>query len=166
MKDSLQGCRWDLHYERKLEVEPIDEQIRMINSVSHKVTQYLNKQLADLQLTASTYFFILKIGDHGELSQDQLFQLIYLNPSNVTRRLDRLIKLGYVVKQPSVADGRANIIKLTELGQQRYEELKLRLPRINTVIVDRLNPDQLTVFNQLMNAIEINTDQLLNHGND
>jgi len=79
----------------------LDSYLRAINTVSHKVSQYMNKELKDLGLTSSTYFFVLKVGDMGELSQEELFKQIYLNPSNVTRRLNRLIKLGYISKEKS-----------------------------------------------------------------
>ncbi|BAP85804.1 transcriptional regulator [Paucilactobacillus hokkaidonensis JCM 18461] len=138
-----------------------DGYIRTINTISHKTQLYLNNQLKDLGLTSSTYFFILKVGDSGELSQDQLFKLIYLNPSNVTRRLNRLIKLGYISKEKSAVDGRSKIIKLTKLGYQNYEKLKERLPQINNSIVSALDRDQLVIFKQLMAKMEARLDGLL-----
>lgn len=138
-----------------------DGYIRTINTISHKTQLYLNNQLKDLGLTSSTYFFILKVGDSGELSQDQLFKLIYLNPSNVTRRLNRLIKLGYISKEKSAVDGRSKIIKLTKLGYQNYEKLKERLPQINNSIVSALDRDQLVIFKQLMAKMEAGLDGLL-----
>lgn len=139
----------------------LDFYIRSINTVSHKTRLYLNSQLKDLGLTSSTYFFILKVGDSGELSQDQLFKLIYLNPSNVTRRLNRLIKLGYISKEKSATDGRSQIVTLTKLGYQKYAELKERLPQINKSIVKSLSTDQLAAFNQLMISMETQLDDLL-----
>lgn len=139
----------------------LDFYIRTVNTVSHKTRLYLNSQLKDLGLTSSTYFFILKVGDNGELSQDQLFKLIYLNPSNVTRRLNRLIKLDYINKEKSTIDGRSKIIKLTKLGYQRYVELKERLPQINESIVSSLSQDQLLIFKQLMANMEAGLDELL-----
>lgn len=139
----------------------LDFYIRSINTVSHKTRLYLNSQLKDLGLTSSTYFFILKVGDSGDLSQDQLFKLIYLNPSNVTRRLNRLIKLGYISKEKSATDGRSQIVTLTKLGYQKYAELKERLPQINKSIVKSLSTDQLAAFNQLMISMETQLDDLL-----
>ncbi|WP_252902462.1 MarR family winged helix-turn-helix transcriptional regulator [Paucilactobacillus hokkaidonensis] len=95
------------------------------------------------------------------MSQDQLFKLIYLNPSNVTRRLNRLIKLGYISKEKSAVDGRSKIIKLTKLGYQNYEKLKERLPQINNSIVSALDRDQLVIFKQLMAKMEARLDGLL-----
>ncbi|WP_137597760.1 MarR family winged helix-turn-helix transcriptional regulator [Paucilactobacillus kaifaensis] len=141
--------------------DDLDFYIRTINTVSHKTRLYLNNRLKDLDLTSSTYFFILKVGDNGELSQDQLFKLIYLNPSNVTRRLNRLIKLGYISKEKSTVDGRSKIVKLTKLGYQKYEVLTKRLPQINKAIVSSLNQDQLVAFNQLMSNMETGLDELL-----
>ncbi|MDN5575219.1 MAG: MarR family transcriptional regulator [Pediococcus sp.] len=139
----------------------LDSYLRAINTVSHKVSQYMNNELKDLGLTSSTYFFVLKVGDMGELSQEELFKQIYLNPSNVTRRLNRLIKLGYISKEKSPVDGRTRIIKLTPLGTQKYDQLVRCLPTINQAVVETLDPKEAVVLKQLVGKMETGLDALL-----
>ncbi|KRM56750.1 hypothetical protein C5L31_000410 [Secundilactobacillus malefermentans] len=93
--------------------DEVDTFIKSIDTVSHKIDLYVSDQLKDLGLTPSTYFVILKIGAYGELTQEQLFQMLSINPSNVTRRLNRLIEVGYVSKKQSTDDKRRRLVKLT-----------------------------------------------------
>ncbi len=139
----------------------LDGHIRAINTVSHKVSQYLNSELKDLGLSASTYFFILKIGDKGKITQDDLFKQIFLNPSNVTRRLNRLIKLGYVSKEKSANDKRVRVVKLTPLGQEKYQQLVIRLPTINQEVVQALTSDEVLILRRLVGKMETGLDDLL-----
>ncbi|MDC4186604.1 MarR family transcriptional regulator [Loigolactobacillus coryniformis] len=147
-------------------IDEMDSYIRQFNLVAQKIRQYLNQQLKDLNLTASTYFFILKVGERGTLSQEELFKVIYLNPSNVTRRLNRLIKLGYVVKEKSLTDGRSRVIKLTALGQQQYQQLLQRLPQINQTLVDSFDTQQRTTLQQFLGIVDRDLDQLLSNKGD
>ncbi len=150
----------------RLMIDEMDSYIRQFNLVAQKIRQYLNQQLKDLNLTASTYFFILKVGERGTLSQEELFKVIYLNPSNVTRRLNRLIKLGYVVKEKSPTDGRSRVIKLTALGQQQYQQLLQRLPQINQALVDSFDTQQRTILQQFLGIVDRDLDQLLSNKGD
>lgn len=143
------------------QLEELDTYISTINTVSHKVKQYLNEQLKDLGVTSSTYFYLMKVGDKGQLSQDDLFQLIHLNPSNITRGVARLIKLGYLSKEQSPADRRVKIIKLTKLGEQKYRQLVIRLPTINDSLVQTLTPEQVIIFKQILTSVDVELDQLL-----
>ncbi|WP_434520435.1 MarR family winged helix-turn-helix transcriptional regulator [Pediococcus sp. M21F004] len=141
--------------------DEIDTYIRTINTVSHKLKKYVNAQLKDLGLTSSTYFFVLKVGERGQLSQDELFNLIHLNPSNITRGVDRLIKLGYMSKEQSATDARMKMLKLTKLGKQKYHQLVNRLPTINVFLVDSLTANQVNDFKQIMKNMETNLDSLI-----
>lgn len=143
------------------QLEELDTYISAINTVSHKVKQYLNEQLKDLGVTSSTYFYLMKVGDKGQLSQDDLFQLIHLNPSNITRGVARLIKLGYLSKEQSPTDRRVKIIKLTKLGEQKYRQLVIRLPTINDSLVQTLTPEQVIIFKQILTSVDVELDQLL-----
>ncbi|MFD1465118.1 MarR family winged helix-turn-helix transcriptional regulator [Lapidilactobacillus mulanensis] len=143
------------------QLEELDTYISAINTVSHKVKQYLNEQLKDLGVTSSTYFYLMKVGDKGQLSQDDLFQLIHLNPSNITRGVARLIKLGYLSKEQSPTDRRVKIIKLTKLGEQKYRQLVIRLPTINDSLVQTLTPEQVIIFKQILTSVDVELNQLL-----
>ncbi len=142
-------------------IDELDGYIRRFNIVAQKSRQYLNQQLKDLNLTASTYFFILKVGEHGTLSQEELFDVLYLNPSNVTRRLKRLIDLGYIVKAKSPADGRSRVIKLTALGQRQYDQLVQRLPQINQALVQSFDQQQAAMLQEFLGSVDRDLNQLL-----
>lgn len=124
----------------------IDGLIATINTASRQLQTYLDEQLKPLKLTSSNYYFILKINQAPTLTQDQLFKRIYLSQSNVTRRLEQLIRLGYVQKQRSQTDGRSWSISLTSTGKALVPKLNERLEYVNNGIfsgIDRVTQDRL-----------------------
>ena len=83
----------------------------------------LDKELSIYNLNSSLYYYIIKIYDETNITQDKLANLVYLNPSNVTRAINQLIKLGYVGKTQSKEDKRTSIISLTKVGIELYPKI-------------------------------------------
>lgn len=57
------------------------------------------------------------------ITQDKLVSLVYLNPSNVTRAVNQLINLGYLIKTQSKEDKRTSVLNLTEEGKRICPEI-------------------------------------------
>ncbi len=120
----------------------IDALTSALNIASKQVSEYLDQELHPLGLTASNYYFILKIARVDTVTQDQLYQLIYLTQSNITRRLAQLVQKGLVVKRRDPNDKRAWIIELTAAGQELVPQLQKRLAAANKKIFAGLSASQ------------------------
>ncbi|WP_179396152.1 MarR family winged helix-turn-helix transcriptional regulator [Lacticaseibacillus absianus] len=136
----------------------VDEQITAINILSRRLTTYLDKVLAPLALSASTYYFLIKIDQAGQLTQDQLFQRVFLNPSNVTRRLDQLTRQGLVERTPDPTDRRARIIRLTPAGQARLPQIDQALRAANATLFAGLSTAQTQTLQAAFAQISQNLD--------
>lgn len=106
-----------------------DELLSRVNILARHIQHDLDVALAPTTLSASNYYFILKLGKVDEMRQETLFKTIYLNPSNVTRRLAQLIALGLVAKRRSDEDKRAWIISLTPKGRRL-------IPMVTQIVAD------------------------------
>jgi DNA-binding MarR family transcriptional regulator len=59
---------------------------------------------------------MLLIDEHGSMNQRRLGNLHRMDRTSVTKHLDRLEQLGYIVRHPDPDDRRAHVITLTTLG--------------------------------------------------
>ncbi|MCF6418429.1 MarR family winged helix-turn-helix transcriptional regulator [Furfurilactobacillus milii] len=129
--------------------------LAQLNIVSRKLQMQLNNELMPLQLTASNYYFLLKLNLVGQMTQDQLFHQIYLSPSNVTRRLDELIRLGLVKKTRATDDKRSWNISLTNKGTRLIPALKHVLAHINQESLGALSSAQVDAFTESLVQIAV-----------
>lgn len=82
------------------------ETIKWLSIAGRYTKMYLDKQLEPLGLNSSQHMFVIKICEEPGISQERLFSLIYLNPSNITRAITALEKQGFLVKRQNPADRR------------------------------------------------------------
>lgn len=75
--------------------------LKNLPSVSRRYLKLIDQKLATYQLSSSTYYYIIKLYEFGDLTQDKLVRLTGLNPSNVTRAIQKLIFLDYIKNSKS-----------------------------------------------------------------
>lgn len=88
-----------------------------------QVSQRLDQQLALIGLSASNYFYILKIHDNPGLTQKMLGEREFIDASNVTRAVKQLISQGLIERRPNLQDKRAYQLALTEKGTAIYPKI-------------------------------------------
>jgi len=99
------------------------ETIKWLSIAGRYTKMYLDKQLEPLGLNSSQHMFVIKICEEPGISQERLFSLIYLNPSNITRAITALEKQGFLVKRQNPADRRTFFLDPTEKARQTYPEI-------------------------------------------
>ncbi|MFG2848972.1 MarR family winged helix-turn-helix transcriptional regulator [Kitasatospora sp. NPDC048296] len=60
---------------------------------------------------------MMQLWQHGEQRQADLIKTLALDPSTVTKMLQRLEQAGFVTRKPSPADRRAVVVAATRAGQ-------------------------------------------------
>lgn len=130
-----------------------DRLIEAVNIAAKVVSERLDAALRPLGLTASNYYFVLKMHAAGELTQDQLFKLIHLSPSNVTRRLAQLEAAGFVAKSRDPADGRTWRLALTAAGEALVPRLDAVLAGVNQAAFGQLNEAERRQLGRLLEQV-------------
>jgi MarR family transcriptional regulator for hemolysin len=134
----------------------IDALVSALNIASKQASEYLDQALKPLGLTASNYYFILKIARANGATQDQLFQLIYLTQSNITRRLAQLIQQGLVAKHRDPNDGRAWVVELTAAGKELVPRLEKGLAKVNQQVFAKMSAAQREELARLLQQVNEN----------
>ncbi|KRK35381.1 MarR family winged helix-turn-helix transcriptional regulator [Loigolactobacillus bifermentans] len=112
----------------------------------------LDRELKPLHLNASNYYYLLRLNERPGMSQESLISLMYLNPSNITRAIQQLVQLGYVIKANDPADRRSVHLTLTAAGQALVPKIQQLLKRLNQQVATVLGDDS-TVFQQQLEQL-------------
>ena len=91
-----------------------------INLTGCKLKQYLAAKLRqmDVPLTPEQFMLIDLLWNHGEMSQQQLADLMHKDKNSVTKLVDAIEKKGFVVRRQNRTDRRSNTLVLTENANQ------------------------------------------------
>ncbi|WP_069986821.1 MarR family transcriptional regulator [Massilioclostridium coli] len=93
-------------------------------SIADRFTRLsLDKNLANLNINNSQYFYILKICENPGITQDKLQSFIHVNPSNITRALNQLEKTGFLLRFPNEQDKRTFHLFPTEQAKKAYSAI-------------------------------------------
>lgn len=99
------------------------ELLKWISITSRYCSKYLDKKLAGLNINSSQHIYILKICETPGITQDQLFQNFYVNPSNITRALAHLEECGFLTRTPSQKDKRTWHLYPTDKARHVYTKI-------------------------------------------
>ncbi|MFF9342214.1 MULTISPECIES: MarR family winged helix-turn-helix transcriptional regulator [unclassified Streptomyces] len=84
-------------------------------SRTHRIA--MGRRLRELGLYPGQELMMMRLWDCGAVRQSELIQSLGLDPSTVTKMLQRLEQCGYVSRSPDPADRRAVLVEATERGQ-------------------------------------------------
>ncbi|GHA81712.1 MarR family winged helix-turn-helix transcriptional regulator [Streptomyces termitum] len=82
---------------------------------AHRIA--MGRRLRDLGLYPGQELMMMRLWDCGAARQSELIQSLGLDPSTVTKMLQRLEQCGYVRRSPDPADRRAVLVETTERGR-------------------------------------------------
>ena len=128
----------------------------------------LEAALVSHQLTIGDYQVLVLLSERDErrMRMCDLATLLHLSPSGLTRRLDGLVKAGFVTREPNPGDRREMLALLTPSGFKKLESAAPdHVDSVRTYMLDHLSSDQISqlgaIFNSLKIGLQIQTaDQL------
>jgi DNA-binding MarR family transcriptional regulator len=122
----------------------------------------IERDLAEHDLTLGDYqvfVYLSEAPDHAMRMCD-LADMLQLSPSGLTRRLDGLVKAGFVTREASTDDRRVMLARLTSSG---FEALEAAAPdhvaSVRRHIFDHLDDDQVDSLASIFRAIRRGLEQ-------
>ncbi|MCK9392998.1 MAG: MarR family transcriptional regulator [Syntrophales bacterium] len=131
-----------------------DRLIFLIFTAQNKLRTYLNNALvaANVRVTfvQAGILFLLKQSNGRTMSD--LSQLIGVDNSTLTGLVDRLEKVGFVVRQASPTDRRSLLIQVTPEGIAEGDKAKMIIKRVNEEIKTGFSPEELDIFKGILRS--------------
>jgi DNA-binding MarR family transcriptional regulator len=109
-------------------------------------------QAAGVRIDKAGIALMFKLQRHGEspLRVTDLAELLGVDPPTVTRKVQQLEKLGFVIREADAADGRATRIQLTQDGRDTLERVLKAHREFLGRLFDSWTPKELETFSSML----------------
>jgi MarR family transcriptional regulator, transcriptional regulator for hemolysin len=91
---------------------------------------------------------------HSPLSQSELADLLSVSGAAMVHIIDRLVKDGLVVREPSISDRRVNRIVITDAGHRLYAELKSEAAAVRQQLLASIELEKLAHLTELLEQLQ------------
>lgn len=126
---------------------------RSVTYMYRNRSKFMNEHLREYGLSGAMYMIMLHIGLHPGTTQDSIATHMYIDKSNVARRIKQLEELGYLRRETDAADRRQNNLYLTQDGAKMLPIIKQNLSQWGHGIADGLSSDELDTLLALLGKI-------------
>lgn len=130
------------------------ENIDLILKQTWIAVQKMYSEMAQLyDSTAVQALTLLKIDPKNGTRSTNLGPKMAIEPTSLTRIIKLLEDNGYIYKEKTTQDRREVIIKLTEKGLNYRNISKDTVVNFNKKVIERISPEKLEVFKEVMSEI-------------
>jgi len=134
--------------------------VYFISQTKKKMTAFIERQLSDSTLsnlipTHGNVFTALYENDN-KLTMKELARIIGKDKSTVTPLVNKLVKMGYVIKEKSTEDARVTYIMLSEKGLAAEPEYAKISAAVNITAYDGFTPEEKAELLRLLKKLSMN----------
>ncbi len=129
-----------------------------LNLTGCKLKQYIAAMLRieDVPLTPEQFMLIDLLWNQGSMTQQQLADQMHKDKNSVTKLVDAIEKKGFVVREQSLKDRRANTLVLTEKALQLKDNAKRKGISILDNILEGISEEELRSFLSTLHKLNSN----------
>ncbi len=129
-----------------------------IKAAWHAIQRMYNAEAAKHSSTAAAGFVLLNIDAQYGTPATKIAPLIGLETRSLTRMLNSLEENKIIYRASDSSDKRLVRIFLTDLGKEKREAARETVLKFNHRIRERIAPEKLSIFFEVMNDILQSTD--------
>jgi MarR family transcriptional regulator, transcriptional regulator for hemolysin len=126
-----------------------------LHSTSRAWRQALDRRLKYLGVSQASWMTIAVAAKAREpLSQSELAESLGVEGATMVAMVDRLVKAGFVVREPSTIDRRVKRILLTQSGNLLYDKVRAEAATIRQELLADVDPKKLLAATELLESLE------------
>jgi DNA-binding MarR family transcriptional regulator len=114
----------------------------------------IGRLLRGLGLAPGQELLLLQLWDRDQCSQTDLVERLGLDPSTVTKMLQRLERDGWVRRELSPSDGRVMVVTLTATGRDLQDAVTKLWSELERETVKTLSPGERNELLRLLSKVE------------
>lgn len=123
--------------------------------VSHKLMAKYKEN--NLELTLEQFVVLHYINENSASTQQDLANHFLRDKSIITRQINTLIDLGFVIRTQDEDDKRKKHLLLTRKGIETLDVLKATSIAVSTELLDGISEEELEHFEHVISKIQQNT---------
>ncbi|MEQ8699846.1 MAG: MarR family transcriptional regulator [Bauldia litoralis] len=139
-------------------LDPTDWPVRNMAVIVRRHLRNLAKVLRPYGMTPQMMRVLNFLAEVGEENIGAIADQSAYERSYVSRVIDRMVADGYLERAPVATDKRYTLVRLTDYGYSRWEEV---IPAVRTLMehtVSGLSPDELGAFVSAIRTVERNVN--------
>ena len=126
-----------------------------LHNTSRAWRQAVDRKLKHLGVSQASWLTIAVAAKaHRPLSQSELADRLAVEGATMVSMVDRLVKAGLVIREPSTTDRRVKRIVLTEAGNQLYDKVKTQAAMLRGELLANVDPKRLLVATELLESLQ------------
>jgi len=112
-------------------------------------------------LSPTQYMVLIAIARLKDAGVAQVAELLYFSGAFVTIEVNKLVKMGLVIKAPNPTDGRRVVLRASAEGERRLASLAAYQRPINDALFKSLKRDEFLTLHRLMTGLSADADAAL-----
>jgi MarR family transcriptional regulator for hemolysin len=126
-----------------------------LHNTSRAWRQALDRRLKYLGVSQASWMTIAVAAKaRGPLSQSELADRLAVEGATMVAMVDRLVKAGLVIREPSTTDRRVKRIVLTEAGNLLYSKVLTEAAAFRKELLADLDPQKLLIATEFLEGLQ------------
>ncbi len=132
---------------------------RMFSLIGKTYLTVLNSRLNALDIERNFYALLLIDQSDGQITQQELSNMLEIDKVTMLRSIDYLATNGYVERQTNASDRRKYSLTLTNKARKALPEIKKSFSQINDIAMQGLSETQRIEFYNSLEIIKTNLNE-------
>jgi MarR family transcriptional regulator, transcriptional regulator for hemolysin len=126
-----------------------------LHSTSRAWRQAVDRRLKYLGVSQASWMTIAVAAKaRTPLSQSELADRLAVEGATMVAMVDRLVKAGLVIREPSTTDRRIKRVVLTQAGNLLYDKVRAEAAAFRKELLANIDPNALLVATELLEGLE------------
>ena len=126
-----------------------------LHNTSRAWRQALDRRLKYLGVSQASWMTIAVVAKaRGPLSQSELADRLAVEGATMVAMVDRLVKAGLVVREPSITDRRVKRVVLTPAGNLLYDKVRTQAAAFREELLANMDPKKLLIATELLEVLQ------------
>lgn len=135
---------------------------RIMSKMFRLVGEFMNYELKDLELSSGIAPFLRAIGEKENQTMKELSDGVDTDLGYTSRSIQKLVDLGYIVKNKDPIDKRVCRVNLTEKGNEAIKKIKETLKKWYDILSENVTHEEITYMEQTMEKFYNNVLKFFN----
>jgi MarR family transcriptional regulator for hemolysin len=132
-----------------------------LHNTSRAWRQALDRRLKYLGVSQASWMTIaVAAKSPAPLSQSELADRLAVEGATMVAMVDRLVKAGLVIREPSTTDRRVKRVVLTQAGNLLYEKVRTEAAAFRKELLAHMEPKKLLAATELLEGLQSIIDSL------
>ncbi len=136
-------------------IEPEERFADALHGTARCWRQAIDRRLKGLGLSQASWMTIAVASKaQSPLSQSELADRLGVEGASMVAMVDRLVKAGFIVRQPCEHDRRINRVVLTEAGNRLFAIVKTEAAAVRKELLAKLDPQKVAIATELLETLQ------------